>query len=138
MGGAMDSEGFDFVELAELRSSMTQSQAAVASNQLAERAKKGEGLVRISSTSSYRSDAVLRRAPALNDHPITRGACVTLHPEDGAALGLTNGATAHVEGQKLAVVLSSEVPRGGVWIESGYEQTDALPVCGEIIAMTGA
>ena len=138
LGGAMDSEGFDFVELAELRSSMTQSQAAVASNQLAERAKKGEGLVRISSTSSYRSDAVLRRARALNDHPITRGACVTLHPEDGAALGLTNGATAHVEGQKLAVVLSSEVPRGGVWIESGYEQTDALPVCGEIIAMTGA
>ena len=74
LGGAMDSEGFDFVELAELRSDITQVQPVAMIHQLAERADKVEGLVRISSTSSYRADAVLRRAPALNDHPITRGA----------------------------------------------------------------
>ncbi|MGB4858854.1 MAG: NADH-quinone oxidoreductase subunit NuoG [Dokdonella sp.] len=136
LGGAMDSDGFDFNDIAELRAGITTCDPQAATVQLAERAHKVDGLVRISSTASYRADAVLRRSPALNDHPIARGACVTLHPEDGAALGLTNGGTKHIEGQKLAVVLSSEVPRGGVWIESGYEQTDALPPCGEAIAMT--
>ena len=138
IGGALDSDGFDFNDIAELRAGITTSDPQIANGQLAERASRMDGLVRISSTASYRADAVLRRSPALNDHPITRGACVTLHPDDGAALGLVNGGIAHIDGQTLAVLLSSEVPRGGVWIESGYEQTDALPPCGEAIAMTGA
>ncbi|MEO6075382.1 MAG: molybdopterin-dependent oxidoreductase, partial [Dokdonella sp.] len=138
LGGAMDIEGFEFNDIAELRAGIATSDSRVATNQLAERTKKVDGLVRISSTASYRADAVLRRSPALNEHPITRGACVTLHPEDGAALGLVDGGNTRVDGQSLAIVLSAEVPRGGIWIESGYEQTDALPPCGDVIAMTGA
>ena len=138
LGGAMDSEGFDFVEMAELRAAIVESDPPAESAQLAERTAKVDGLVRISSTASYRADAVLRRAPALNGHPITRGACAMLHPDDGAALGLVNDGSTRIGGQRLAVVLSPEVPRGGVWIESGYEQTDVLPSSGEAIAMTGA
>ena len=138
LGGAMDSEGFDFNDIAELRAGITTSDTNAGTGQLAERPIKVDGLVRISSTASYRADAVLRRAPALNDHPITRGACVTVHPADGASFGLIAGGNTRIDGQILAVVLSPEVPRGGVWIESGYEQTDALPPCGEAIAMTGA
>ncbi len=138
LGGAMDSEGFDFNDIAELRAVIAESNPPAATDRLAERTRKVDGLVRISSTASYRADAVLRRAPALNDHPITRGASVTLHPDNGAALGLVNGGSTCIDGQNLAVVLNPEVPRGGVWIESGYEQTDALPPYGEAIAMTGA
>ena len=138
LGGAMGSEGFDFIDLAELRAAIVESDPSAESAQLAERIAKIDGLVRISSTASYRADAVLRRAPALNEHPITRGPCATLHPDDGAALGLVNDGNTRIGGQRLTVVLSPEVPRGGVWIESGYEQTDALPSSGETIAMTGA
>ena len=138
LGGAMDSAGFDFVDMPELRASIVESNSVIGTEKLVERAAKVDGLVRISSTASYRADAVLRRAPALNEHPITRGACATLHPDDGAALGLVHGGSTRIDGQILAVVLSPEVPRGGVWIESGYEQTDALPPSGLAIVMTGA
>ena len=55
----------------------------------------GQGLERIATTPIYRSDAVLRRSPALQAHPLTHAPRVVLHPED-AAPACASGAMAKV------------------------------------------
>ena len=87
-------------------------------------------LLRIATTGIYATDAVLRRSPALQAHPLAQRACVVLNPQDGLALGLAHGATASVSGVVLAVELSMRVPRGGAWIEGGHAATAAVPPCG--------
>lgn len=85
---------------------------------------------RITTTAIYRADPVLRRAKALNAHPLTRGPRLTLNSEDALALGL--GADAHVmvANDVLPVSVDLCVPRGAVWIEAGYIETDCLPPYG--------
>ena len=81
----------------------------------------------------YRADAVLRRTPSLQAHPLTRGALATLNPEDGLALGLGHGAIARFAGIVLPVEMNKRVPRGAVWIEAGYAETATLPPNGSVI-----
>jgi NADH-quinone oxidoreductase subunit G len=82
---------------------------------------------RIATTAIYRADAVLRRSPALQAHPLSRAACVVLHPEDALALGLGHGSAARVHGTMLPVEISLRVPRGAAWIEAGHAAVAALP-----------
>jgi NADH-quinone oxidoreductase subunit G len=90
-------------------------------------ATQGEGLERIATTPIYRGDAVLRRATALNAHPLTRGPRVALHPDDAKALGLAEGAMAQVgDGAgtaTLPVAIDARVARGAAWIETNYDAT---------------
>src|SRR5207344_1532516 len=90
----------------------------------------GVGLERIVTTPIYHSDAVLRRAPALNAHPLTHGARAVLNAEDALALGLTDGAMAKVgDGvgtAMLPVHVSPRVPKGAIWVETNYEATAPL------------
>jgi NADH-quinone oxidoreductase subunit G len=101
-------------------------------------ATSGKSFERIATTAIYRADAVLRRTPSLQAHPLTRGALATLNPEDGLALGLGNGARARVGGITLRVELSRRVPRGSVWIEHGYAETATLPPHGAAIEIARA
>ncbi|HEX7770216.1 MAG TPA: NADH-quinone oxidoreductase subunit G, partial [Dokdonella sp.] len=78
-------------------------------------------------TAIYRADAVLRRSPALQAHPLNRPACVALHPEDALGLGVGHGSTARVNGVELPVELSLRVPRGAAWIEAGHAAAATLP-----------
>jgi NADH-quinone oxidoreductase subunit G len=75
----------------------------------------------------------LRRSPALRAHPLSRAACVVLHPEDALALGLGHGSNATVSGVTLPVEISKRVPRGGAWIETGHSVTAALPHYGSAL-----
>ena len=70
---------------------------------------------------------MLRRAVALNAHPLTVGARVVLNPEDALARGLSDGAMAKLgDGNGNAVLpvqVSKRVAKGAAWIESDYEAT---------------
>ena len=120
---------FDFTDITGLRARVKES-ARVSGQGLAQKIAVGEGLERIVTTPIYRGDAVLRRAVALNAHPLTLGACAVMHPEDALACGLSDGAIANVaDGNGVAalpVSISTRVARGAIWIESDYEASAPL------------
>jgi len=98
--------------------------------------------VRIATVPIYRGDAVVRRAPALQAHPLIGMAAVGLHPQDALALGLAQGARAKVSGEGgetvLPVAVTHAVPRGAAWVESTWTQTSALPPMGAVLTVTRA
>jgi NADH-quinone oxidoreductase subunit G len=124
-------KGFDYTDLnglrAQLKPQARQSGSGVSAqaNPLA----SGE-LERIVSTPIYRGDAVLRRATSLNEHTLTQGAFAILHPEEALARGVSEGAMVKLgDGMgsaTLPVKVSTRVPQGAVWVESGYEATAPL------------
>ena len=121
--------GFDFTDLSGLRARLT-AKAPVLTDGLAPASAREKGLERVVTTPIYRADAVLRRSPALNAHPLTIGACATMHPEQALALGLADGAMANigdgVGSCALPVRVSPRVPQGAVWIESDYPASAPL------------
>ena len=140
LGGGLGAEGFDFTDLEGLRASLAPVVPGQGSG-LAPASTSAPGLERITSTPIYRGDAVLRRAAALNTHPLTRGACIVLHPEDALARGLAAGAMAKVGdgigSAALPVQVDVRVAKGAAWIESGYDATAPMaPSAG--LAVVGA
>ncbi len=140
LGAALALPQFDFADFAELRAQMAKADAPMgaATGRLAELPAVSGKFTRVATTSIYRADAVLRRAPALQAHPLARPACVTLHPEDALALGLGQGSTANVSGTSLPVELSTRVARGAAWIEAGLAATRALPPHGSALDIAKA
>jgi len=152
IGAKLGLPGFDFTELGELRAMMSTALAGKSittkNGNLApsppQPAAAGlqPSLVRIATVPLYRSDAVVRRAPALQAHPLTGHAAVALHPEDAMALSLANGAQARVasDGTEtiLPVVVTRAVPRGAAWIEATWSETRALPPTGAALTVTRA
>ena len=100
--------------------------------------------MRVATVPVYRSDAVVRRAAALQAHPLTGKAAIGLHPEDALALGLTYDALARVSGGaddaaiELPVVITRAVPRGAAWVEATWPETRALPPTGAVLQVTRA
>jgi len=147
VGAALALPGFDFTTIDEVRAQIASNASETASlsrsggssasasweSTGALNASGAKPLERIATTAIYRADAVLRHTPALQAHPLTRGALAVLNPEDGLALGLGQGASARVAGVVLPVELSTRVPRGAVWIEAGYAETSTLPPHGAAI-----
>ena len=121
--------GFDFTDLIGLRARVRET-AAVSGERLAEKSPRGDGLERIVTTPIYRGDAVLRRATALNAHPLTLGARALLHPDDAASRDLEDGAVLKIADGNgtaaLPMTTSPRVARGAIWIESGYPATAPL------------
>ncbi|KAG9562300.1 hypothetical protein KCV01_g20956, partial [Aureobasidium melanogenum] len=74
LGGLLGVAGFEFDDLAGLRDGLTERASDVRS-QLASRAS-GVSFSRLATTPIYRGDAVLRRAGALNSHPLNRAAAI--------------------------------------------------------------
>ena len=157
LGGTLDAAGFDFTDLAGLRAGLQTPVGAteVAATSLpkqawfqadeqetleaarmsgqaspANAALDAAGLEVIASQAIYRGDAVVRRAAALQAHPLTLGARVVLHPEDARRQGLADGAVAKLGNgagtATLPVAISDKVALGCAWIESGYGATAAL------------
>jgi NADH-quinone oxidoreductase subunit G len=142
LGGQLGLPGFEFIDLAELREGIAERLVA-SGNGIAAVAKAngegpstgpGTGFERIVTTPIYRVDGVLRRSPALQSHPLTRSASVTVHPDDAHAAGLANGAIARVSDANgtatLPVEISARVAKGSVWIESCHGATAPLAVDG--------
>jgi NADH-quinone oxidoreductase subunit G len=126
LGGSLGIDGFAFTDLHGLRATLSPS-APAAGNGLAAAPRNDAGLERIVSTPIYRGDAVLRRSPALNAHPLTTGARLVLHPEEALTRGLVDGAVAKVGdgigSAMLPVAFDKRVARGSVWIEGDHEAT---------------
>ena len=86
----------------------------------------------------YRSDAVLRRATALNAHPLNRAPAVRLSAAEAQRLGLADGAPVRVGKVVLPAAVDASVPDGTVWIEAAHELTATLPPYGAAITLSKA
>ena len=138
LGSALALEGFGFNEIAELRAQMiAPAAAAPAAHPLVRRRPESRAgtLHRVASTGIYRGDAVLRRAPALNAHPLNQGPCVILNPEDAKRLGIAAGERARVEQVNLIIRIDPAGAAGAALIESGYSETAALPAMGAALGI---
>ena len=133
LGAGLELPGFEFTDLAGLRAGMgqavgarrpaTQGDATAASTSVG-------GLELAMSPAIYRSDAVVRRAAALQAHPLTLGPRITLNPDDARRIGVAEYAMAKVSNHAgiatVPVSLSDNVAAGAAWVEGGYGETAAL------------
>ena len=130
LGAELGLDGFGFMDIAGLRAGMEAATAAPAAAQEARVADSGDGLELATAPAIYRSDAVVRRAAALQAHPLTLGPQVTLNPEDAQRIGVADQAMAKVSNHAgtatLKVSVSSSVAAGSAWVERGYGATAAL------------
>ncbi|WP_363797344.1 NADH-quinone oxidoreductase subunit NuoG [Lysobacter firmicutimachus] len=128
LGGELGAKGFEFTDLDGLRRGIAPRSVTPAAGRAPKAA--GEGLELAVSTAIYRSDATVRRAPALQSHPLNLAPRAVLNPNDAAALGLADGAVAKFGAgagtATLPVALSAKVAAGTVWIESGHGATAPL------------
>jgi len=129
LGGALDLPGFDFTDLAGLRAGLQATAPAVRAGGAAA-PLAGEGLEVAVSQAIYRVDGLVRRAQALQAHPLNTGPRVSLHPDEAGAAGLSHGAMARLVGgagtATLQVNVTDLVAPGCVWVESGHGATAAL------------
>ena len=136
LGGSLQLAGFEFDDIAGLRDGITE-RAAAPRDGLATRASVN-GLTRFASWPIYRGDAVLRRAAALNAHPLNRAPSARLNAREAGRLGLIDGESLRVEHSRLPLVVDAAVPDGAVWIEAGHDLTATLPPYGASITLTKA
>ncbi|WP_431636596.1 NADH-quinone oxidoreductase subunit NuoG [Dyella sp. KULCS107] len=137
LGGLLQFAGFEFDDLAGLRAGMSERAAGAATGGLAPRAPAA-GLSRLADWPIYRTDAVLRRATALNAHPLNRAPAVRLNADEAARQGVANGASARVGNAVLPVVVDGTVPDGAVWIEAAHDLTATLPAYGASLTLSKA
>ncbi|MBS7457594.1 NADH-quinone oxidoreductase subunit NuoG [Coralloluteibacterium stylophorae] len=131
LGGDLGAAGFGFTDLAGLRAQLAPTDVRCGEGRAEAAPAAGEGaLERVATPAVYRADAVLRRAAALQAHPLTAGARAVLHPEEALARGLSEGGVARFADERgtatLPVATSTRVARGAVWIETGYAETAPL------------
>jgi len=134
LGGELQLAGFDFTDLAGARASVGSRESAAGNRKLEGAApavlSSDAGLEVAATPGIYRTDAIVRRASALQAHPLNTAPCITLNPADAAAAGLAHGAVAKVGSADgtatLPVVVSKHVAPGVAWIESGHGATAPL------------
>ncbi len=128
LGGDLQLAGFGFTDLAGLRAGLQPVQVKVAAS--AQPQVAGEGLEVASTAAIYRTDAVVRRAAALQAHPLNNAPRIVLNSDDAARLQLVEGQMAKVGTDAgkatLPVVVDARVAAGAVWIESGHGATAPL------------
>ena len=138
LGSALSLDGFGFTTIEEVRAGMSPATPVHPPADLAQRepvARSPYLFERITTTAIYRSDAVLRRSPALNAHPLNAGAQVALNPSDAGKLGVQSGESVRVEETLLKARIDPAVPAGGAWIEAGYSETARLPGSGAALTI---
>jgi NADH-quinone oxidoreductase subunit G len=145
LGGALGVPGFGFTEFAEVAARVDACVAAAPVQTASAPAARGvrpSGLLRVATVPIYVVDAVVRRAPALQSTPLARPAAVTLNPSDALAAGLSQGAMARVSDggttALLPVAISTAVPVGAAWVESGHAIVDAFGSTGTPLTVTRA
>ncbi len=129
LGGELGVAGFEFTDLAGARAmSEGGRRVEVRAGQAA--AVQADGLELAVTPAIYRTDAVVRRAAALQSHPLNADARIALHPADAAAIGVSDGGVAKVRAvtgtATLPVVIDAHVAQGAAWIESGHGATAPL------------
>ncbi|QIL20787.1 NADH-quinone oxidoreductase subunit NuoG [Thermomonas sp. HDW16] len=126
--------GFEFTDLAGLRAGIAPKAVKAAAGKAVEQG--GNGFEVAVSQAIYRVDGVVRRAQALQEHPLTFGARVVLNAADAAATGLADGAMAKLANRvgtaTLQVAIDDRVGPGCAWIESGYGATAPLAASAKV------
>ena len=142
LGGLLTLPGFGFNTLDELRGELAPLLAQHPAPGSALGAPPGNtgtaGLQRVVQVPIYRGDAVLRRAPALQEHPLSEPVRVWLRGEDALALGLNAGVQVRVGEVSLDVGLDPSLPRGAARIDATHPETVALPAYGAIVELAKA
>ncbi|MGH8122350.1 MAG: NADH-quinone oxidoreductase subunit NuoG [Rudaea sp.] len=146
LGAQLGLAGFDATDIGEVRSAIAEPVATKYTTQqtgkIAAAVASAAGLQRIATVPIYRTDAVLRRCPALQSHPLSGHAAIGLHPEDALALGLAQDEKARVSAGGveaiLPVVVTRQVPRAAAWVETGWSETSALPPDGAALTVARA
>ncbi|HEY8683822.1 MAG TPA: molybdopterin-dependent oxidoreductase, partial [Rhodanobacter sp.] len=136
LGGALQLAGFEFDDIAGLRDGISE-RVVMPRHGLAARASV-DGLTRLATWPIYRSDAVLRRASALNAHPLNRAPAVRLNADEARRLGLVEGNQVRIVDVVLPLVLDAAVPDGAAWIEAAQDLTATLPPYGAAITLSKA
>ncbi|MBB6244641.1 NADH-quinone oxidoreductase subunit NuoG [Rhodanobacter sp. MP1X3] len=136
LGGSLQLAGFEFDDLAGLRDGISE-RASTSGSGLAKRAEV-TGLTRLATWPIYRSDAVVRRATALQAHPLNRAPAVRLNADEAGRLGLTEGSQVRLAESTLPLVIDKSVPDGTAWIEAGQDVTATLPPYGAAINLSKA
>ncbi|MEO8999636.1 MAG: NADH-quinone oxidoreductase subunit NuoG [Rhodanobacter sp.] len=136
LGGALQLAGFEFDDLAGLRDGISERAVTLGSG-LAARAAAA-GLTRLATWPIYRGDAVLRRATALNAHPLNRAPAVRLNAAEAQRLGMAAGAQVRISDVLLPLVIDVAVPDGAAWIEAAQDLTATLPPYGAAITLSKA
>ena len=140
LGNRLDLPGFDYLSsadiLAELREICgdrepgRQSSNQPQSDLEAKPRDMGDGLVRIGNQPIYAGDALVRRAPALQDTPLAGRFGAFLCGSQAAALGLVEGDPVEIRqngfSTKTQVSLDERIPPGCVRIPAGVAGSEAL------------
>ncbi len=136
LGNLVDVEGFEQVSsqdvLAEARQAVEGKQLdnTVSADANAERALTGSGLMRIGDVPIYAVDALVRRAPALQQTADAIAPAIHIHPNEAAKLGLADGDAATLTQDNnqvtLPVVIDSAVADGCVRVCAGLEGSGEL------------
>ncbi|WP_434988445.1 NADH-quinone oxidoreductase subunit NuoG [Xanthomonas melonis] len=128
LGGELGLPGFEFIDLVGLRAGMQNRSVTPAGSP--QPVAANEGLEVAATAAIYRTDAVVRRAAALQSHPLNIAPCVAMHPEQAAQLQVAEGQMVKVGTDAgratLPVLLDKRVAPGTVWIESGHGATAPL------------
>ena len=128
LGGELQLPGFEFTDLAGVRALPAAPVARVATS--AAPAAVSGGLELAAVPAIYRTDAFVRRAAALQAHPLSIAPRIVLNPVDAQAAGLAEGqvarATADAGTATLPVYLDARVAPGVAWIETGHGATAPL------------
>jgi len=139
LGSALGIAGFDFTDFAGAHAGVADrvgEPATAVSGQLAARVAPAAGqFTRVATVGIYRTDAVVRRAKALQAHPLNRAPALRICADDARVLGLLNGVKANVNGVTLPVVVDPAVPKGCAWIEAGHAATGSLPPHGAALTI---
>ncbi|MEO8365975.1 MAG: NADH-quinone oxidoreductase subunit NuoG [Pseudoxanthomonas sp.] len=129
LGGELQLPAFEFIDLAGARASGAVSPPSSIAKSAAPAAASG-GLEIAASAAIYRTDGFVRRAQALQEHPLNLSPRITLNPADAEAMGLVEGAIAKVSAADgtatLPVFIDARVAGGAAWIESGHGATAPL------------
>ena len=128
LGGELQLPAFEFTDLAGARAAKTTPAADIAKS--AAPSIGAEGLEVAASAAIYRTDGVVRRAKALQEHPLNVSPRITLNPADAEAAGVSQGQVAKVGAPDgtatLPVFVDKRVAPGTAWIESGHGATAPL------------
>ena len=128
LGGELATSGFEFTDLAGLRAGMAKRDVSPVAGSVPQAA--ADGLEVAVSDGIYRCDAVVRRAVALQSHPLNQPPRATIHPDDAGRLGLEDGSTgrfvAAAGTATLPVSVNPKVAPGTLWIEGGHGATAPL------------
>jgi NADH-quinone oxidoreductase subunit G len=128
LGGELQLAGFEFTDITGARAAAGTKSVAVAKS--AAPASNGQGLELAVTAAIYRTDGTVRRAEALQAHPLNVGDRIVLNPADAQAAGVAEGQMAKVGNgigtAALPVVVDARVAAGVAWIESGYGATAPL------------